>query len=213
VKISGTDSWIINSIQADYPEINKVLSRVSQQVPWTKRQIDNHQGRHPWQSAVLYALARQYNRPGVDILEIGTALGYSAAMMAEASPEAQITTLNPKSVEVPQARKNLKPYRNVTVIQEKSWDYYERTNETYDLVFVDGDHGQVERDLVWWDRVRAGGLFLFHDYSPDGTKRPCQPVYDAVNKFSERTGQLLGVLTVDEQGVGMAGFYKSLGEE
>lgn len=202
----------MNAVRVEYPEIDLVLSRVERQIPWTKRQIDNQQRRHPWQSAVLYALAQQYNRPGSNILEIGTATGYSAAVMAEAAPTTPIITLNPKATEVPQARENLKPYSTVTVIQEKSWDYYARTGGSYDLIFVDGDHGQVERDLVWWDRVSSGGLLLFHDYSPDGAKRPCQPVYDAVNLFSAEIEQPLDVLIVDEQEVGMAGFRRQPGE-
>jgi predicted O-methyltransferase YrrM len=198
----------MDAIRIDYPEVDEVLERVKQRIPWTKRQIDNHQERQPWQSAVLCALARQYNHLDARILEIGTALGYSAAVMAEAVPITPIVTLNPKVVEVPQARKNLKPYPNVTVVQEKSWDYYVRTGGTYDLIFVDGDHGQVERDLVWWNRVKPGGLFLFHDYSPDGARRPCQEVYNAVNLFSVEIVQLLDILIVDEQKVGMAGFIQ-----
>jgi predicted O-methyltransferase YrrM len=198
----------MDAVRADHPEIDEVLEQVRRCVPWTKRQIDNHQGRQPWQSAALYALTRQYNRLDARILEIGTALGYSAAVMAEAGPTTPIVTLNPKAVEVPRARENLEPYPNVTVLLEKSWDFYARRDDAYDLIFVDGDHGQVERDLTWWERVRPGGLLLFHDYSPDGSRRPCQAVYDAINLFSVKIMQLLDVLIVDEQGVGMAGFYR-----
>jgi predicted O-methyltransferase YrrM len=164
------------------------------------------------------------------ILEIGTALGYSAAMMAEAAPTAHITTLNPKEIEYPRAVKWLAPYTNVHVAKIKSWDFLEAARHfstpTYqwqvDMIFVDGDHGQIKRDLPWWEFLKVGGLMLFHDYSPEGSARPCQPVYDAVNDFAVGLGRepdLLvdwgiepDLLVIDDRGVGLAGFYKREGE-
>ena len=56
--------------------------------------------------------------------------------------------------------------------------------------------------------MRPGGLFLFHDYAPEGAWRPCQEVYEAVNAFGAELGRPLDVLVRDERGVGLAGFYK-----
>jgi len=184
------------------------IKHVQRIIPWVKRQIDNDNLFAPWQSALLYCLAIQYNRRGGAILEIGTAQGYSAAIMAEAATEARLTTLNPKDSEWTKARENLQDWRNATVLKVKSWDYFDQSDQHYDLIFVDGDHGQVERDLVFWERVKPGGLFLFHDYAAEGSARPCQPVYEAVNGFAARLGREPDVLVVDDRGVGIAGFYK-----
>ena len=130
-----------------------------------------------YQAYALYALARQFNRPGARVLEIGTAIGYSAAVLASALPDAQIITLNPHASEAAKARANLGAWGNVTVVEALSWDYLESyAGEPFDLIFVDGDHKRVRRDFAWWDHLRDGGLMLFHDYSPAGTYRACVPV-------------------------------------
>lgn len=201
-RLSGPPEWIIEAVKEVCPEIEAVLGRVRAQVPFIKREISEYQG------AILYALARQYDRAGAAILEIGTAWGYSAACMASAASRAAVTTLNPKETEFPQAVAHLSHWPNVTVVQKKSWDYYEQVDDTFDMIFVDGDHGQVRRDLVWWERVRPGGLFIFHDYSPDESWRPCQEVYEAVNDFGRELGRPMDVYVSDNRGVGLAGFYK-----
>lgn len=200
-KLNGTPEYIMAAIEQLHPEIVSVLARVRSKVPFIKRQVSEYQG------AALYALGQQYNQPGAMMLEIGTAWGYSAACLASAS-EGKLITLNPKETEFPKAVRNLSYWPNVQVIKMKSWDYISRRRNTFDLIFVDGDHGQVERDLIWWEFLNPGALFLFHDYAPGGSGRPCQPVYDAVNKFGEKLGRPLDVLIEDDRGVGLAGWYK-----
>lgn len=206
-KLEATDEEIIAAVRDIHPEIDTVLARASQRVPFLKRQVSEYQG------AALYALAAQYDRPGAMILEIGTAWGYSAACMASAASQAQLITLNPKPTEYPRAIQNLSYWPNVTVKQILSWDYVDQNKDTFDLIFVDGDHKRVRKDLIWWEFVKPGGLFLFHDYAPDGSWRPCQKVYDEVNRFGEQLGRSLDVLIEDERGVGLAGWYKEAEEQ
>lgn len=201
-KLQGTQIEIIKAVRRLYPEITSILGLVAAKVPFIKRQVAEYQG------AVLYALAAQYNHEGAMILEIGTAWGYSAACMATAAPKAKLITLNPKPTEYPVATQHLVPWPNVTVLNLKSWDYVDQNEHIFDLVFVDGDHGQVRRDMIWWRFLKPGGLLLFHDYAPDGSGRPCQPVYDEVNRFAAQLGREPDVLIIDERGVGLAGFYK-----
>lgn len=207
-KITGNHESLYSDLLTRWPEAGPAIERVRQQVWWSKRQIDNHRQRQPWQSAALYGLAKEYNRADCVILEIGTALGYSAAIMAEAAPKASIITLNPKPGEYEQAQENLKGYLNVSALKMKSWDY-ERIHpiEQYDMVFVDGDHQQVERDFVFWDHLKPEGLILFHDYSPSGSSRPCREVYEAINEFQQTVGEI-AILIMDEKEIGIAGFYK-----
>lgn len=204
ISFEGTPDEIIASVKEDCPEVNAVLDRVRVNVPFIKREIARYQ------AAVLYKLARGYDRPGINILDIGTAWGYSAAVMAEAAPLASITTLNqPKPAEYQQAVVHLAGYPNVVAHQIRSWDYYSRDTSNYSLVLVDGDHGQVERDFVWWTRLVSGGVILFHDYSPNGSGRPCQPVYDALNRWIVELGREdFDVRVVDNTGVGMVGLIK-----
>ena len=194
---------IVRKVMREHHGAQGALKRARANVPFLKREI------WPFQAAALYALARPYNKWGNHILEIGTAWGYSCAIMAEACPEADITTLNPKQHEYERAVGHLAPYGNVRLIKELSWVYLAHYGgPKLDLVFVDGDHSRVREDFPWWNWVRNGGLMLFHDYSPGESKRPCEPVYDAVNEFGEWLGRKPDVLVIDYREVGMAGFVK-----
>lgn len=161
----------------------------------------------PYQAAALFALARKHD--GGNILEIGTLIGYSASLIAQAAPNAEIATLNSAAHEIEAARHNLAEWPNVQVIQAISWDYLESyVGPMLNMVFVDGDHKRVARDVPWWDWVAEGGLMLFHDYSPE----KCPPVYAAVNGLAEALGRGPDVLLMDDQGVGMAGLTADLME-
>lgn len=177
-----------------------------------KRQLLEYQG------AWLYRLAKHYQGK-VNILEIGTFMGYSAALMAMAAPRASITTLNPAAGEVIQARRNLAKWPNVKVLPVASWDYFttkaprsqENDEELYDMIFVDGDHRHIERDLPWFNRLKVGGLMLFHDYSPADASHPCPPVYEALNRMAEKLHGF-DVLIIDDGKTGMAGICRREGE-
>lgn len=204
MKRTGTPADILTAIIQEHPEVTKVLKRVRERVPAIKREIA------AYQAAALYALVKPYNVAGSRILEIGTAYGYSAAVMAEAAPLATIITLNPKESEVELAKNHLLHYRNVTVLPKISWEYLaEYTGQPFDVIFVDGDHKRIALDMPWWEWVKPGGLFFHHDYSPAGTYRECPPVYECLNEWAQRMEHPLDVLVVDDGGVGMAGFYKN----
>lgn len=198
---------IIDRIAEQHPEVYDVLAKVAHRIPPRKRQIE------PYQAAALYALTKRYNAPDAVILEIGTFIGYSAAIMSEAAPCASIVTLNPRQDEADIARRNLQVYPNVRVVEQLSWQYLESQRDpSWNMIFVDGDHKQVKRDLPWWEYILPGGLFCFHDYSPEHSPRPCPPVYEALNEWSAAYHQPFDVLVVDTTQVGFAGFYKPGGE-
>lgn len=167
-----------------------------------------------YQAAALYALTQDFDEAGCNILEIGTALGFSAAVIAQAAPAAHVVTLNPNADECKLARKNLASFKNVEVKQMKSIDYLVNySGPKLDMVFVDGDHARVAFDFPWFNWLTTGGLMLFHDYSPSDTPRACPPVYDGLNHMAAALGHVFDVLIVDDTGVGMAGFYRKEGEE
>lgn len=181
----------------------KALDRAHQIVGASSRAVDDYQ------AAVLYTLAKAYKGKRARVLEIGTAQGFSAAVIAQAVPDAEIITLNPHVGEVEIARPKLTVFPGIRIETLKSWDYLAAyTGEPFDLIFVDGDHKHVRRDFPWWEHLAEGGLFIFHDYSPEGTYRACPPVYDALNELKAELGRDFDVLVIDDGGVGMAGFIK-----
>lgn len=185
------------------------LEHVHQAWSMTSRGNNTRQAVYKYQAAVLYLMARQYDQPDSLILEIGTYYGYTAAILGLSAPTAQVLTLNSLPWEVEKATSNLGELRNVRPVWTKSWDYL----ETYDgpepaMVFIDGDHKKIGRDLPWWNWVRVGGLMLLHDYSPNGSRRACPPVYRGARRFVNFIGREPDVLVIDDGLAGMAGWYK-----
>ena len=160
MKLNGTPEQILEQIAGTLPQVRGHLDIVARRIVPNKRSI------YLYQAAALYAIAirQAVLNSRIRVLEIGTALGYSAAVMATAVPDARITTLNPKPHEFDKAVQNLKPWPNVQVIQARSWDFivYD-PQECYDLIFVDGDHARVWNDLPWFNFLNEeGGAIVFH---------------------------------------------------
>lgn len=158
----------------------------------------------PYQAALLYWLAEEYNQDGARILEIGTYQGYSTSILAQAAPRAQITSLNPSGPEMAQARVNLVDYRNITLLPHRSWDFYAAGPERLEMIFVDGYHKQAARDLIWWNRLVHGGLMLWHDSTVAGSGY----IVLAIDKLLAHVKKLVpDVRVIDSNGIGMAGIY------
>lgn len=196
----GTQAEMLQAIERATPGVSSAL-RVARQTA-KGRLLE-------CQAAALFALAQPFN--GGRILEIGTLLGYSAAILAQAAPKARITTLNPAAGEAEVARRNLRRWSHVTVLDQRSWDFLATDDNTYDLIFVDGDHNRISLDLPWFNRLRVGGLMLFHDYSPLGSPSASPIVYAALNGAAARFHGF-DVLVIDDQQTGLAGFYRGEGE-
>jgi len=159
----------------------------------------------PYQAAALYALFQPFNIAGHKILEIGTRLGYSASIIAQACPLANILTIDNDPIAVERATQNLAKYPNVTVEYGVSWELLEKEAPAgFAAIFVDGNHKHVLRDAPWYNQLLKGGLILFHDYSP----KECIPVVLALYDMQIVLGRPNDVEILDTNGIGMAGFYR-----
>lgn len=206
IRLQKTESEILAWVRGSHPEAEAVLDHIEKQIPRkARREIER------FQAAALYKLV--FNTMPARILEIGTARGYSAAVMAAAAPAAQIITLNPDEEEAATALHNLMALklagRVEVVIQESAAFLADYDGEPFDLIFVDGDHKRVREDLPWWDWLNVGGWMIFHDWSPVTSHRACPPVFIAVNEFGDMLGREPDWQIVDNHEVGMAGFRRS----
>lgn len=82
----------------------------------------------------------------LNILEIGTAVGYSAILMSEnISPEAKITTIENYDVRIPIARENFKRAGKenvITLIEGDATKVLKELDDSYDFIFMDAAKAQ-----------------------------------------------------------------------
>ena len=86
-----------------------------------------------------YIIKHQLN----DILEIGTAIGYSSIMMALANPNAQITSIERDEKRYLEAIKNIKKFKledRIKLIYNDALDV--KIEEKFDLIFIDAAKAQ-----------------------------------------------------------------------
>jgi len=118
---------------------------------------------------VLYDYAKKVPRGGI-ILEVGTASGSSAFIMALASkPSCLIFTIDPvANPNFFRDREELKLKEKVRFFHNTSSEVIEWWDKRVDLIFIDGLHNYegVTTDIggfVKW--LKQGGFVIIHDYS------------------------------------------------
>ena len=107
------------------------------------------------------------------ILEVGTAVGYSALLMALAMPAGcHITTIEKYEKRIPEARENFKragETKRITLLEGDAQELLEGLTGPFDLVFLDAAKGQY---LIWLPRLlelmRPGGMLLSDNVLQDG---------------------------------------------
>ena len=78
-----------------------------------------------------------------NVLEIGTAIGYSAIMMALSDPNVKITTIEKDEERYLEAVKNIKKFNLENRITLMFNDALEvKLSDTFDLIVIDGAKGQ-----------------------------------------------------------------------
>jgi len=107
------------------------------------------------------------------ILEVGTAVGYSALLMAEHMPEGgHITTIEKYEKRIPIARENFKRAgmeERITLIEGDAAVVLDGLDEAYDLIFMDAAKGQYIHFLPKVMRLLAvGGVLISDNVLQDG---------------------------------------------
>lgn len=171
--------------------------------PVVKEDVVHYMRRHQKQNeghlAELEAFARKENIPIIqhevvayfrllmqtlqpeNILEIGTAIGFSALLMAEYAPEAKITTIDRNEEMITFAKDNFAKYdvrKQITLVEGDAVDMLETLDEEFDFVFMDSAKSKY---IVFLPevlkRLKVGGVIVFDDIFQGGDiAKPIQEV-------------------------------------
>lgn len=101
----------------------------------------------------------------MSILEIGTAIGYSATVFGNAMEEGgKITTIELKDDMYDLAKENLKPIQDrtdITMIKGDAAEVLESVEGEFDLIFIDAAKGHYEKFFnLCFDKLKNGGIIV-----------------------------------------------------
>ena len=107
------------------------------------------------------------------ILEVGTAVGFSAILMAQnTDADCEITTIEKYEKRIPQARKNFAASGmegRITLIEGDALEVMKELSGTYDMIFMDAAKGQYIHFLPEALRLlRTGGVLVSDNVLQDG---------------------------------------------
>lgn len=153
----------INSLDRGNTPFLDELERIAvqTQVPIIRKEM---------QSFLKFLLA--YARPA-RILEVGTAIGFSALLMSEYAPcGCEITTIEKYEKRIPIARQNFKKAGKedvITLLEGDAAQILPRLTQKYDLIFMDAAKGQYLAFLPEILRLLPeGGLLISDNVLQDG---------------------------------------------
>ncbi len=107
------------------------------------------------------------------ILEVGTAIGFSAILMAEYGPkDCHITTIEKYEKRIPLAKDNFEASglsHKITLLEGDAADILKELNEPFDMIFMDAAKGQYITFMPDVMRLlKEGGLLVSDNILQDG---------------------------------------------
>lgn len=126
--------------------------------------------RREMQGLLKFLLAERKPRR---ILEVGTAIGFSALFMCEYNPvKCSLTTIEKYEKRIPIARENFKKagrQEQITLLEGDAKDVLETLDEPYDFIFMDAAKGQYIHFLPRILKLlKPGGLLVSDNVLQDG---------------------------------------------
>lgn len=152
----------MNSLEREMPAYLEELEQYSHQteVPIIRKEMQS-----------LMKTLLVMNKPK-QILEVGTAIGFSALLMSEYAPKAHITTIEKYEKRIPIAKANFEKNGKtdqITLLEGDAMDILQSLEGTYDMIFMDAAKGQYINFLPDVLRLLApGGLLLSDNVMQDG---------------------------------------------
>ncbi|WP_172355172.1 O-methyltransferase [Lactococcus insecticola] len=152
----------------------------------------------PHETVVYFQFLLQSLQPK-HILEVGTAIGFSALLMADSAQDASVTTIerNPEMAEL--ARENFTRYdsrKQITLIEGDAIDVLSELTETFDFAFMDSAKSKY---IVFLPEIlknlAVGGIIVIDDVFQGGDvtkdiadiKRNQRGIYRGLHKLFDAT--------------------------
>lgn len=125
----------------------------------------------PHETVAFFRLFLQTMQPK-SILEIGTAIGFSALLMAEQVPDAKIMTIDRNEEMVGFAKENFARFdqrKQITLLEGDAVDLLEHIEQRFDLIFMDSAKSKY---IVFLPevlkRLEVGGVVILDDIFQGG---------------------------------------------
>ena len=125
----------------------------------------------PHETVALFRLFLQTMQPK-SILEIGTAIGFSALLMAEQVPDAKIITIDRNEEMIGFAKENFARFdqrKQITLLEGDAVDLLEHIEQRFDLIFMDSAKSKY---IVFLPevlkRLEVGGVVILDDIFQGG---------------------------------------------
>lgn len=150
-------SIYLNSIEKDNSDLLNLIEKeaISSYVPIIRKDMQ-----------YLLRTLLTMNRPK-KILEVGTAVGFSAILMGEFTDnDCKITTIENYDKRIPIARDNIKRAGmedRITLIEGDAQDVLKEIDDTFDFVFMDAAKGQYINFLPDIQRLTESGSVIVTD--------------------------------------------------
>jgi predicted O-methyltransferase YrrM len=122
-----------------------------------------------------------------DVLEIGTAIGYSAIFMAEQG--CNVLTFERNDEMVKQATNNIKPYSNQIKVIHQDALLYDQELNLFDMIFIDAAKAQYQKFFnKFVPYLKKGGIVVcdnlnFHHLNPSLVNRNTRQLIRKINEF------------------------------
>ncbi|MCG5641358.1 O-methyltransferase [Streptococcus sp. DFI.7.26] len=125
----------------------------------------------PHETVAFFRLFLQTMKPK-SILEIGTAIGFSALLMAEQVPDAKIMTIDRNEEMIGFAKENFARFdqrKQITLLEGDAVDLLEHIEQRFDLIFMDSAKSKY---IVFLPevlkRLEVGGVVILDDIFQGG---------------------------------------------
>ena len=161
-----TDDYISKYIRVLQPPYEGTLNDIEEEA------LDNNVPIVPHETARFLSVILSMQKPE-NILEIGTAVGFSASLMSRYLKEGgHITTIDRYDIMLKDAKKNIARMGiedRVTLLEGDANDILPTLTEPYDVIFMDAGKGQYMNFLPHCLRLlKVGGILIADDILQGG---------------------------------------------